>query len=110
MNKRADYRHLLEWSLLSNAAFDTPLNVKRLIHFKMVPLFSKFSHENRAVSDGGASLDKIWPKAILLDFFGTVVQEDFVPIISPKSALFGALPMLNFVLKAWDHCLGSRKN
>ena len=29
-------------------------------------------------------MNKLLPKAILLDFFGTVVQEDFVPIICKK--------------------------
>lgn len=29
-------------------------------------------------------MNKIWPKAILLDFFGTVVKEDYVPKICEK--------------------------
>jgi len=36
------------------------------------------------LANGGASLNKIWPKAILLDFFGTVVKEDYVLKICKK--------------------------
>jgi len=54
-------------------------------------------------------LKKIWPKAILLDFFGTVVQEDFVPKICKKiSASCSGKPDITEIGTFWSNLYAQR--